>query len=90
MTDADRLAVFRLFLRETPPSLAGAAADSWPGLFEDRVAFEEWRARWLPYLAGISDGPSTRDRYESLRWRLRSGRMRDVDHFHTAPPRVGG
>lgn len=82
---ADRKLVdtIEAFYRETPAGLLDAPPETWPDLFWGRLAFEGWRQRWLPYLAGLADGPTDREQYAALRPRLFSmKRTRDVDRFH--------
>jgi hypothetical protein len=82
---ADRKLVdaFAACLRETPAGLLDAPPETWPDLFPSRLAFEDWRRRWLPYWAGLADGPTDREQYATLRPKLFSmKRTRDVDRFH--------
>jgi hypothetical protein len=85
LSDPDReiADTFAAFLRETPNSMLGAPPTTWPDWFSDRLAFEDWRQRWLPYLVGLADGPTDREQYAQLRPRLFSMRRTDrVDRFH--------
>lgn len=85
ITDEQRLAIFQMFLRETPPGMVRDRLHA-PDHFANRLAFEAWRARWLPYLAGLADGPTSREQYAVLRPRLFAAHRPDVegiDRFHS-------
>lgn len=85
ITDAERLEIFQQFLRETPRGLLGDRANA-PDHFPSRPRFEAWRARWLPYLAGMAERPTSAEEYAALRWRLFSGDRPDIDsidRFHS-------
>lgn len=81
-------AAFKTFLAVTPEGLTAARADQWPDLFTTRLGFEQWRERWLAYLLGLADGPTTAEEYARLRWRIFSGPGRKVDQFHSLPSGV--
>lgn len=87
ITDEQRLVIFRRFLTETPPDLLrDHDLLHAPDYFADRLVFEAWRARWLPYLAGLADGPTNREQYAVLRPRLYAGHRPEVDQmdrFHS-------
>lgn len=85
ITDEQRLEIFQQYLRETPPGLAADRAHA-PDHFPNRLAFEAWRARWLPWLAGLAEGPTSPQEYAALRPRLFALRRPDVDpidRFHS-------
>jgi hypothetical protein len=54
--------VFRTFLTETPKGVTNDFGHA-RRYFETPEAFNAWRQRWLPYLAGLTDGPTTPDEY---------------------------
>jgi hypothetical protein len=87
INDRERMRIFRQFLRETPAGsvLLHDLAHA-PDYFPSRPAFERWRARWLAYLVGLVDGPTTPAEYAALRPKL-FGRRRPVtdriDRFHS-------
>lgn len=90
--DAQRLAIFRRFLAETPTgcALLHDLAHA-PEYFENRLKFEAWRNRWLAYLAGLADGPTSRAEYDALRPTLYGHRRPEtdaIDRFHSVPPRI--
>ena len=81
-TDTQILATFRQFLAETPAGLSDDLGNA-PTYFPSRQAFERWRQRWLPYLAGMTDGPASAPEYARLRPVLMAGRIADrLDRFH--------
>ena len=85
--DRERLRIFRRFLRETPAgtALLHDLAHA-PEYFSDRIAFERWRARWLPYLVGLADGPTSPAEYAALRPKLFGHRRPEtdaIDRFHS-------
>ena len=83
MGDRKPLDTFGMFLHETPAGLTAADPEHWPEMFTSRLAFEAWRERWLPYWAGLADGPTDRKQYAALRPRLYSHpRTERVDRFH--------
>lgn len=87
LTKDDRAAVetFGAFLRETPAGLTGAPPAEWADFFPGRVEFENWRARWLPYLLGMAPGQTDPQEYARLRPQMFAmRRARDVDMLHTA------
>jgi hypothetical protein len=73
--DAAMIYTFRDFLAETPQGLTKTPAAGWPVMFASRAAFQAWRTRWLPYLVGLSDGPTTSAEYAELRPRLLRGKV---------------
>lgn len=83
--DATRWEIFQKFRRETP---MGFFDD--PGnvheMFWGRLIYERWRQTWLPYVEGLTEGPTTREEYAELRAIL-YGRRRPVadlvDRFHS-------
>lgn len=68
--DAAQMQTFAQFLVETPkavkPNLHGQGARDVRECFGDDDAFDAWRMRWLPYLAGLADGPTTPKEYAAL------------------------
>lgn len=67
---AAQVQTFAQFLVETPktvkPNLHGQSARDVRECFDDADAFDAWRMRWLPYLAGLADGPTTPEEYAAL------------------------
>jgi hypothetical protein len=57
--DADAVRTFAQFLRETPGSTGPAR----------RTA--AWRERWLGYVCGLAEGPTTAEEFSELLPRLR-------------------
>jgi hypothetical protein len=85
LSDADRLGIFRAFLAETPEGLLHDRPHA-PDHFRNRLVFEAWRARWLPYLAGLAEGPTTAEEYAVLRpalYGLRRPDIDEIDRFHS-------
>jgi hypothetical protein len=85
--DAQRLRIFRQFLRETPSecALLHDLAHA-PEYFADRLRFEAWRNRWLAYLVGLADGPTSKAEYAALRPKLYGHRRPEtdvIDRFHS-------
>lgn len=64
LTDKDRhiIDAFRALLTETPRGVMNDFGHA-RRYFDTPEAFNAWRTRWLPYLAGLADGPSSRDEY---------------------------
>lgn len=60
--DLRTVEVFRTFLTETPQGVTGDFGHA-RTYFPSPEAFDAWRKRWLPYLAGLADGPTTDDEY---------------------------
>jgi len=91
LTDADLAAVeaFRAYLSEVPRGLVERDPATWDQAFPNRMAFEAFRQRWLPYLAGLAAGPTTREEYEAVRHKLRAMKAwRELDHHHSAYPLI--
>lgn len=65
--DAQAVLAFRDFLSETPPNLTRLPGDEWPAQFADRETFEAWRVKWLPYVHGVAEGPSTAEEWPAYR-----------------------
>jgi hypothetical protein len=87
--DLDAVEAFRAYLRETPRGLLEQAPSTWHLHFPDRIAWEDWRERWVPYLAGKAPGPATREQYEQVRHELLRLRwLREMDQTHTRPPAI--
>ena len=84
--DDERIAIFREFLTETPNgAVLLRDLTHAPDYFPNRTEFEAWRARWLPYLAGLADGPTDPAQYAALRPRLFGLRRPEtdaIDRFH--------
>lgn len=67
--DVNTVRTYAQFLSETPegvPQSFLTSADAVLKAFPDRAAFEAWRTRWLPYLTGYADGPTTPEEYAAL------------------------
>jgi hypothetical protein len=83
--DGERWETFLQFRRETPDGVLDDPRNA-PTYFWGRIGFELWRSRWLPYLAGLTDGPTTPREYAELRPKL-YGRRRPfvdmIDRFHS-------
>jgi hypothetical protein len=83
-TDQKPLDTLKQFLRDTPAGLTAADPEYWPGMFDDRLAFEDWRERWLAYWAGLARGATDPQEFAALRARLYAhSRTTRVDRFHT-------
>jgi hypothetical protein len=61
-TDRRIVETFATFLRETPKGLLDDFART-RHYFDDPADFNAWRMRWLPYLAGLADGPTDASEY---------------------------
>lgn len=68
--DLRTVETFRSFLTETPQGVTSDFGHA-RRYFETPEAFNAWRMRWLPYLAGLTDGPTTPDEYTTHLPRLR-------------------
>lgn len=68
--DAAPVQTFAQFLAETPkevkPNLHGQGARDVRECFPDADSFDAWRMRWLPYMAGLADGPTTPEEFAEL------------------------
>lgn len=61
-TDRCIVETFATFLRETPRGVLNDF-DEAPHYFDTGEDFNAWRMRWLPYLVGLADGPTTANEY---------------------------
>ena len=67
--DAVTVHVYAQFLAETPagvPRALRTGVDAVVACFPDMEAFKAWRTRWLPYAAGLADGPTEPDEYAQV------------------------
>lgn len=70
LDDASSVQAFAQFLTETPkgvaPGLRGQTAADVVECFPSKDAFEAWRSRWLPFVAGLALGPTTPEEFAEL------------------------
>lgn len=69
--DAEAVLTFSQYLHEVPMGMVTTKGADWPSYFKDRPAFEAWRTKWLPYMAGLASGPSTPEEWPKYRERIK-------------------
>lgn len=73
--DAETVLAFREFLDDTPAGLTQARGEGWEAMFEGReMTYATWRMKWLPYMCGLAQGPSTPEEWPAYREQIKAMR----------------